>query len=80
MFQIRKISFDYAGRQLIIHYYNLYFNDQKVAVGGCILAICHGKCSTSFLVMNNDNDNQIRSHCFTMHALNHNLHQFTKNT
>jgi len=34
----------WAGSSLfIIHYYNHTFNDQKVAVGGSILAICHGK-------------------------------------
>jgi len=42
MFQIRKISYDYAGGRLIIHYYNYNFNDRKVAEGGSILAICHG--------------------------------------
>ena len=49
MFQIRKIPHDYAGGGLIIHYYTYTFNsikikykDRKVAVGGSILAICHG--------------------------------------
>jgi len=39
MFQIRKISYDYAGGWFIIHY-SLLQSIQKVAVGGSILAIC----------------------------------------
>jgi len=32
-----------GGSLLITHYYASYtFNDQKVAVGGSILATCHG--------------------------------------
>jgi len=70
-----------GGSLFIIHYYNYTFNDQKVTVGGSILAICYGnKVVLYSLTMNNNFDNKIRSHCFTICALNHNLHQCNKNT
>jgi len=67
-----------GGSLFIITTYT--FNDQKVAVGGSIWLSAMAKSSTSPLTMNSYIDNQIRSHCLTTYVLNHNLHQFTKNT